>query len=224
VGCYSGDVSTCVTPSVCDTVNRECALQCSSDEYIWACEGRGWYCDPDRDNLCVECLEDEHCAAFAHCDGNVGRCVEDDGRPLCAPCDADDQCGDAGDLCVNLDHGFMLDEQVCGLDCSAGLTCPPGTSCQEVGEPVRGAQCLPHNTVMELSTCKAFIDTSEFVECQSSWDCGLTRNRDAICSDVGLSAGHCTMLCDPAVQDQCPGIQAVCQPIEGDAPRCGPPV
>ena len=85
VACYSGDQSVCIDPSVCDEVNRECTIQCTDANTTWACETRQWHCDPDRDNLCVECLEDEHCAPFQHCDAATGHCNQHDQQPENGP-------------------------------------------------------------------------------------------------------------------------------------------
>ncbi len=228
VECYTGDTSVCTTTSrVCDDLNRVCVIECSTGPGTWACENMGWVCDTGGDNLCVECLVTEDCADHQTCNTTLRRCEGATGRGLCEPCQADTDCGTTADLCANVQYNFATFERVCTLDCSTGQTCPQGTSCQDVGDPVvRGRQCLPASSVAAVATCKARIDTMDEKECNRSWDCGLVSVNDAICSGYASSADQCSVICDPAVANDCPeGFVCEDPPPDGNRdpdPRCGP--
>ncbi len=208
VECYEGDTSVCDNSPVsrfCDTLNRECTAKCQDQQSTFYCENiLGWVCDSNNDNLCVECTGDPDCSDFQHCDTGLNRCIDDSTRPFCAACENDADCGGPADLCVYTDYGRWASEQVCGTDCSQGQDCPAGTACTPVGEPVRGMQCLPANSVMDAATCAGRDSLLSQNECQSQWECGLPQVQDAICSGYGASAGHCSVFCDPAVPNDCP--------------------
>lgn len=208
VECYEGDTSVCDNSPVskfCDTLNRECTAKCVDQQSTFYCENiLGWVCDANSDNLCVECVSSNDCNEFQHCDTSLNRCVDDSTRPFCAQCTQDADCGTAADLCVYTDYGRWASEQICTQDCSQGQSCPSGTACQPVGEPVRGMQCVPTNSVMDAATCAGRGDLIAHTSCQSQWECGLPQINDAICSGYGASAGSCSVFCDPNVANDCP--------------------
>ncbi|MEW5849231.1 MAG: hypothetical protein AB2A00_10465 [Myxococcota bacterium] len=225
---FGGNVqSTCNQDNLCETT-------CDPNGWDY-CQISGFFCEADPNNpdtgVCVECVEDADCDEFEQC--NNSRCEAQAGRPLCAPCETDDQCGDGNDLCVR--HVvFGQVENVCGVDCSNGEACPAGTTCQQVGgqngQPVRGQQCLPSNSVHE-ATCSARRDMIDELECNRSSECGMLGfanqggDGDAICSGAGLSEGHCTVFCDMNGNDCPEGFFCEDPPDQGNTeyrPRCSP--
>ncbi len=81
--------------------------------------------------------------------------------PVCAPCDADSQCG-AGDLCV---YDGTLQRSYCLQQCGPEGACPTGYGCSN--SPVRsinGAmaqQCLPANGSCAMPTAPCVDDGNE---------------------------------------------------------------
>jgi Cys-rich repeat protein len=211
--------------ATCDTATSTCQITCQSGQFD-LCRALGFFCD-ETSMTCVGCTSTDDCDAFESCTAN--RCVPNNNLPLCAPCDTDEQCGGAADLCVTRQFNGRS-ERVCGTDCASGQACPSGTACLQVGggtTPVRGRQCLPVNSVGSTS-CAARLDMEAQVECNRGQDCGLsggTNTPDAICSGAGSSEGLCTVFCTVGGNDCPPGFTCEDPPDSPNQmfrPRCGP--
>ena len=212
--------------------NNICELPCNPAAGFDTCIILGLDCDA-MTMTCVECNTAMDCDPFQACTNH--RCVDTGGRPLCAECDNDDQCGGPNDLCVTRTIRNST-EQVCGVDCSTpgSPQCPVGTTCQQVGggngTPARGMQCLPANSIHQ-ATCAGYNDLVAEQQCLDSRQCGMLGGAnaqlmgDAICSGAGASDGHCSVLCTMGGND-CPA-GFFCEdppdtPQQEFRPRCGP--
>ncbi|MBI5498370.1 MAG: hypothetical protein HY904_25435 [Deltaproteobacteria bacterium] len=206
------------------TAEYTCSVTCDPQAGFDTCRVvPGFFCSPTL-QVCVQCEGAADCSAWEQC--TAERCVPTGNRPLCAPCDSDDQCGGAADLCVTHRVGFRT-ESACGTDCSAGQACPAGTACTEVGNPVRGRQCLPSNSVHGEDSCAAYLDLVNQQPCNFGQECGLSGGSlqgDSICSGAGASDGLCTVLCTLGGTD-CPTGFTCEDPPDTQRvypPRCGP--
>lgn len=186
----------------CDPVRRQCI--CLSDE---SCRSGNpdeppKYCN-NYTGLCVTeiagCTKDDDCKdaqgnvdPTVYCDAAIRSCRPRKG--FCEPCNADNECGGAGDNCV-LDG--TLQQKFCGRACQVAADCPRGASCVDKG----GAkQCwpAPNPITGEASTCKSFRGCTP----DSLRTCDAAKG-DADCADI---AGQ---RCDPA-KGKCVAIDQVC--------------
>ena len=212
VSCFNG---RCPPNQTCDPATDTCVgclndMDCGSD-----------YCSPTT-RQCVECVQDSHCAgqvARPLCDGNrnecVGcrndgdctppqtceqqrrQCVAATGRALCEPCDDDDQCGTASDLCLGFRFGpgqFL--DRTCAQDCS-NSACPRGYECIDTRSN-SARQCRP-TYAMRNPTCEAVRHLGESCMPSSGTSdpgCGLSNLQDARCEPDPSGAAVCTYWCD----------------------------
>ena len=113
------------------------------------------------------------CAAGFSCKAAEGgqRCLPDagscrGGRPLCAPCAGDLECGAAGDLCV---RNLQSQETFCAVHCKAAADCAHGFSCVDLSGTGQGpSQCLP-----DSGTCAGYCDAQPGDTAAAQRECGL---------------------------------------------------
>ena len=113
------------------------------------CASRVCHDDGSGTRVCTrtcdfDCPDGYACHTVSHDGTDLRVCVL--GPPnLCSTCTTDEDCGDDGDLCVQLTAG-----KFCAVDCTADPTvCATGFACQQVtsvGENHR-KQCMPINGV-----------------------------------------------------------------------------
>jgi hypothetical protein len=154
-------------------------------------------CHPNS-GVCVQCIEGGSCGAAAPiCDFAYGSCVAFRSGILCAPCNIDADCPNAGETCV--DRGT---EQVCLAACDAENPCPGGLRCDGgVGH------CVPN-----LGTCTQLRNAIDRTACTADIDC------------VPLGSAAAPGTCDPTAMEclaacsegfSCPGGFACDDPTEG---------
>jgi hypothetical protein len=182
----------------CDKIRRQCI--CLSDESCKSSDPSApqRFCN-NYTGLCVTeiagCKSDSECGMTQYCDPSIRAC-----RPLksfCEPCVADNECGGAGDNCVNDD---ALMQKFCGTACAGpdggpvNSNCPRGATCVAVdaGE----LQCWPTESALpgQIASCKNFKGCTP--------DSLRTCNNDTECGDS-------SQRCDPA-QGKCVAIEQVC--------------
>lgn len=133
------------------------------------------------------------------------------GKPLCAPCRGDAECGDGNDSCV---ENLLSGERFCGESCNPSCqfdaaagrwfdqvtgeecrsVCPENFTCQSItGDEVAGPfQCVPNS-----GTCEGYCD-GEHPD-QDLVQCGFGRSCDAIGNEcVAATDGR---QCAPCVDD-----------------------
>lgn len=188
-GCKTTD--DCPAGHVCDTDTSTCYIKVSRT-----------LCDPCEDDAqcpqggaCFTALGSSErfctaaCGANGDCpdgyicenlpgSGKTNQCVPKSGscnfgKPLCAPCRGDNECGTAVDLCV---RNVVSGEQFCGRQCSPDRTsdCPANFTCTDLKLDKSGSgpfQCVPNS-----NTCQDYCDTSD--EHQQVIECGLGRTCD----------------------------------------------
>lgn len=192
--------SDCDGNEVCNTTTRSC-VQCTTNAQCMGIVDRN-LCAPST-NTCVECLADTDCAAGQACAS--GSCVTNGARAICEPCDADDQCGGAADLCIGLFSGGTFIDRSCATDCSApGATCPSGFDCVSVRNG--GAQQCRPSYPMQNPSCFAIRNVGDacvFDAVNVDPGCGIPGRQDARCVLSPMSgAGVCTIFC--ASDADCP--------------------
>jgi hypothetical protein len=109
------------------------------------------------------------CAAGYTCSNNVclpsnGSCRG--GRPLCAPCAGDLECGGPGDLCV---RNLQSQEQFCGTHCATSADCAANFACVDLsGKGAGPLQCVPNS-----GTCSGYCDVKASDTAGVQRECGL---------------------------------------------------
>ncbi len=156
------------------------------------------------------------------------------GKPLCAPCQGDSECGGALDLCV---RNVVSGERFCGRDCdpaknvcpaamsgcdpklldsATNADCPSGFACTNIGKSddvnVRGPyQCVPTSNTC-VNFCGALSDLGQVGECGLGKQC--TANHCEAASD-GRQCAPCFN------SDDCrKGSHTENRCIENDCPNC----
>ncbi|MBK7858776.1 MAG: hypothetical protein IPJ65_09180 [Archangiaceae bacterium] len=155
------------------------------------------------------------------------------GKPLCASCRGDAECGSPYDVCV---RNVVSGEQFCGRDCNpkknvcpGGTTCDPeqlnsaenpecptGFSCTNIGQSddpnVKGPyQCVPNS-----NTCVGYCDAAN--EADEARQCGLGRR----CVNNKCTAANDGRMCTPcSTTDDCRrGAHAENRCIVNNCPSC----
>ncbi|MFO0729359.1 MAG: hypothetical protein U1E65_36605 [Myxococcota bacterium] len=188
----------CNAGQVCDTGRATC-VECISNMDCANHVGTP-FCDAS--NACVGCRSDADCQSTQTCDPSFHACVTTGTRGLCEPCNADDQCGGAADLCIGTITGGGFQDRSCAIDCT-NLTCPAGFDCVSV----RGGsaqQCRP-SYAMQQPSCTAIRNLgSACVFNASNQDpgCGIQNRQDAQCVLDASGGGVCTVWCNQ--QSDCP--------------------
>src|ERR1700694_162252 len=122
-----GKGSLCYIP-----VARSACGPCTSD---LQCGTGSCHTEKSGERFCVSACG-ASCAAGFSCKAAEGgqRCLPDSGscrggRPLCAPCAGDLECGGPGDLCV---RNLQTQETFCAVHCTASTGCAKGFSCVDL--------------------------------------------------------------------------------------------
>ena len=193
--CVEGVCTTGVGPRPDGGVDMGVDLGPCSDV---VCDADGEECHAPS-GLCVQCTgaDDPDCgAATPICDIAAGSCVTFRPGILCAPCNIDSDCPNAGETCV--DDGR---EQVCQAACDAGSPCPGGLQCSGEG------LCVPN-----LGTCTQLRNAIDGIACTTDVDC--------VPLGTVAAPGTCdatTMQCLAACADgfACPGGFVCDDPTDG---------
>jgi Cys-rich repeat protein len=211
IGCE--DDEDCLYLGVCDPDTGTC-VECYLDEH---CEYYNQVCDLSE-KACVDCVTDEDCETGV-CDSGINECVEclrdgdcpdgtcdletrtcipEQGRPLCAECTSDLQCGGVEDLCLTMWVGTQQIDSGCGKYCEGDQDCPSGYSC--IRTAARGYQCWP-SYESDVNTCWAYRDLGK--QCGDDAECGNPDYADAYCVGIpGTDYQYCTVGCSEDYQ--CP--------------------
>ncbi len=160
-----------VTRSPCGT--------CTSDKQC----GAGGTCHSEgTESFCsVACGAGDTCATGYTCGADASaagakRCLPANGscrggRPLCAPCTGDLECGKPGDLCV---RNLLTQETFCGQKCNADADCPKSFSCTDLSGKGQGpTQCVPNT-----QTCANYCDSTDAATVKR--ECGFGATCDAV--------------------------------------------
>ncbi|MFC1611856.1 hypothetical protein ACFL6C_12910 [Myxococcota bacterium] len=166
------------------------------------------YCDPNG-LVCVECLDDAHCAAGTICDAVQRACV-------CAQTAATEViCSDGVD-----------DDCDGAIDCT-DADCPDGAACGPNGASCDGDACQCPNPDPNESACDNALDD----DCDGAFDCADPDCADGTgCGSHGLecSAGACLCptglstetTCGDGADDDCDG-DVDCDDTDCDSVTCG---
>lgn len=133
------------------------------------------------------CKADADAAGAKRCLPSNGSCRG--GRPLCAPCAGDLECGKPGDLCV---RNLISDESFCAVHCATTADCPKNFSCIDLSGKGEGPlQCVP-----DSQTCQGFCDSNDPAvvkrECGLGASCDLANHACARATDGTLCAACAT--------------------------------
>src|SRR5207249_4639007 len=155
---------------------------CTSD---LQCGGGSCHTEPCGERFCAS-LCGALCAAGYSCKAAEGgqRCLPDSGscrggRPLCAPCAGDLECGGPGDRCVaNRTPGSpYLGGRFCGSDCGLTPGCTGGTGCT-----ADQSKCGPQFTCAAIGT--GGVPPFQCVPIRGSCTAGFARLGDS-CAKAG---------------------------------------
>ena len=110
-----------------DTIPNACRTDCSEARCGDGVVDQGEACDPAAEEPALGCSDE--CLLPA---------------TVCAPCDGDQACGRADDVCMDL-----LDGTFCGVVCATDADCADGLSCEDVRSVsgARARQCVPAFTI-----------------------------------------------------------------------------
>jgi len=127
------------------------------------------------------------------------------GRGLCEICDNDDQCGGAGDRCLEFtDRNGQVIDHGCGRACGDNAPCPAGYQC--VQDNAGGSQCRPYNA-QPVTTCAAIRDMGKSCTPGIGDQCGIIGAQDAYCLyDTDINQSYCSVSCrtsSPSTQPMC---------------------
>ena len=150
-------------------VSRSSCGPCTSD---LQCGTGSCHADAAGERFCVSTCG-AGCATGFSCKAAEGgqRCLPDagscrGGRPLCAPCAGDLECGGIGDLCV---RNLQSQETFCAVHCTASTGCAHGFSCVDLsGKGAGPSQCLP-----DSGTCAGYCDAQPGAAAAVLRECGL---------------------------------------------------
>ncbi len=160
----AANLSRCYIP-----VTRSSCGPCTSDLQC----GAGGSCHAEGDeHFCASaCGAGGACAAGYLCGAAEGgmRCLPKNGscrggRPLCAPCAGDLECGKPGDLCV---RNLQSQETFCAVKCATAADCAKGFSCIDLSGKGSG----PSDCVPDSGTCAGYCDATDPATTQR--ECGL---------------------------------------------------
>ena len=128
----------------------------------------GMYCLPEK--------EGSNPPAVGSCRG---------GRPLCAACSGDVECGGPGDLCV---RNLISGESFCGVKCTQNSDCPSAFSCTDLSGRGSGPyQCVPNSQTC-AGYCNATDAASTAAECGLGSTCNLSTHTCQRKTDGSLCA------------------------------------
>jgi hypothetical protein len=212
VGCEENN--DCLEGQVCNVDSGRCVSACATDADCGAaaeCGNDGLCvarpaCDSSAEcvggacnsclGVCVDavvgaaCNNDSNCGFDDYCDPCLSVC-----RPrlaLCDPCNSDEECGEAGDNCLDYSSGGRFCGQACG-------TCPVGYQCN-------GAlgQCVAlSGSCLSVRECEEPADCPRGETCSATFICVPGCTGDEACpGEQVCSAGACVDPCTDA--SECP--------------------
>jgi hypothetical protein len=185
-----------VTRSACGACTSD--LQCGAGGTCHAEASGETFCAPVCDS--GSCPTGFLCAPAADA-GNAMRCLPlqagssppaagscRGGRPLCAPCSGDLECGKPGDLCA---RNLISEESFCATKCTKNTDCPNNFSCTDLsGKGTGPFQCLPNS-----GTCAGYCDIASTTgtadiarECGRGSTCDYANRKCARLTDGSLCA------------------------------------
>ncbi|MFN2547286.1 MAG: hypothetical protein ABR567_07640 [Myxococcales bacterium] len=201
-GGVCGSDNDCPAGLKCDVPGAHCYIPvtrsacgpCTSD---LQCGGGSCHTESSGERFCAS-LCGSSCPAGFSCKAAEGgqRCLPDagscrGGRPLCAPCAGDLECGGSGDLCV---RNLQSQETFCATTCAAAADCPHGFSCVDLsGHGAGPTQCVP-----DSGTCAGYcdVDPQKGTPADVERECGL----GSTCDFAGRA---CSRLTDGTVCAAC---------------------
>src|SRR5216684_2130435 len=150
-------------------VERSACGPCTSD---LQCGTGSCHTEKSGERFCVSTCA-AGCAAGFSCKAAEGgqRCLPDSGscrggRPLCAPCAGDLECGGPGDLCV---RNLQTQETFGAVHCAASTDCAKGFSCVDLSGTGKGpSECVP-----DSGTCTGYCDAAAGDAAAAQRECGL---------------------------------------------------
>ncbi len=186
-----------------------------------------------RTGECADLCADAECRNGEICNPLSGACLPA-GRELCEDCEVDEQCGDAGAICLRIDNRENLCSTPCpcpdGYECvdvngvegrfcspvirtcedrCVDVQCPEGERCDPVTGACRGGGCEFNRECPELQHCLGGACTPTGMgEVAAGGAC----NGDAQCQPnhvCGSLLQVCVRVCDS--NEQCGGV-TVCSP------------
>ena len=129
------------------------------------------------------------------------------GKPLCAPCRGDDECGDGNDACV---ENLLTGEKFCGISCNPACVfdeasgtfvndetgeecrsvCPENFTCTSLGGDAGPFQCVPNAGTCE-GYCTGGSEASDLQQCGFGRSCDVANHECAPATD-GRQCAPCT--------------------------------
>jgi hypothetical protein len=251
-GCKTDD--DCPSGHTCDAMSGNCYIKvertlCSPCQDADQCPmgGACFTAVSSKEQFCTTaCGTNDACPLGFSCQmipaGAMGamikQCAPDSmscnaGKPLCAPCKGDAECGGPFDLCV---RNVVSGEEFCGRDCNpaknicpndAGCDpsslgsaenpeCPTGFSCTDIGGGVDPTVKGPYQCVPNSNTCVDYCDAT--TEADELKQCGLGKR----CLNNKCTPATDGRMCTPCTTtDDCRGgAHPENRCIVNDCPNC----
>jgi len=136
--------STCATSAQCGMEQY-----CNSGTCSEGCEGNedcypGDACNSETATCETATCTNSHvdCAFKEYCNSVTGDCYDASGY-FCQSCQADEDCGGGGNMCLS----FGFERDFCGVYCEAESDCPSGFTCVSISDGVGNVvsqQCITY--------------------------------------------------------------------------------
>ncbi|WP_050724995.1 hypothetical protein [Vulgatibacter incomptus] len=213
---------SCPSGHRCDTDRRICFIPvqrglcapCTADAQCPA-GGVCFRAKSTGERFCTSpCGPDVACPDGYRCIGDQGKgqCVPRAetcyaGKPLCAPCRGDVECGSGNARCVN---NVLTGERFCGQGCNPSCVwdearretvdretrqpcrsgCPQNFSCTQTGGANDPYQCVPNSNTC-IGYCVGGSAAREIAECGPGYECD-PRNNTCVPASDGRACAPCT--------------------------------
>lgn len=196
------------THNRCTEYATECYETCDVYCDYWGC----WEeCFPYCSDYCVS-YDSRECYRNRDCPGNQvctdqgycrDRAAESGNQGLCDVCYYDEDCRDAGALCLVFDDASDLNTGFCGRPCYDSHDCPNEYTCINTDA---GGQCVP--AVGECSDIGGGFECERSVDCDEGLVCRNHRcvTQQPTCSvHTDCPAGNICLdeVCTPSEQSRC---------------------